>query len=43
VNLLLATDTSVWSDDVWIADSTPGECGRSRETVELSDLAGWAE
>jgi hypothetical protein len=25
-----ATDTSVWSDDVWIVDSTPVECGRCR-------------
>lgn len=39
----LATDTSVWSDDVRIVDSTPVECGRSRETVKRSDLAGWAE
>jgi hypothetical protein len=29
---VLARDTSVWSDDVWVADSTPVECGRSRET-----------
>ncbi|MGY4901812.1 IS982 family transposase [Streptomyces sp. 900116325] len=43
VTRLLATDTSVWSDDVWIVDSTPVECGRSRETVKPSDLAGWAE
>ncbi|MER6359175.1 IS982 family transposase [Streptomyces sp. NPDC001634] len=43
VTQLLATDTSVWSDDVWIVDSTPVECGRSRETVKRSDLAGWAE
>ncbi|MFC4501424.1 MULTISPECIES: IS982 family transposase [Streptomyces] len=43
VTRLLATDTSVWSDDVWIVDSTPVECGRSPETVERSDLAGWAE
>lgn len=43
VTRLLATDTSVWSDDVWVADSTPVECGRSRETVKRSDLAGWAE
>lgn len=28
---------------MWIVDSTPGECGRSRETVKRSDLAGWAE
>jgi hypothetical protein len=39
----LAADTTVWSDDVWVADSTPVECGRSRETVKRSDLAGWAE
>ncbi|MFB9576209.1 IS982 family transposase, partial [Streptomyces yanii] len=31
------------SDDVWVVDSTPVECGRSRETVKRSDLAGWAE
>ncbi|MDN3271547.1 IS982 family transposase [Streptomyces sp. MA15] len=43
VTRLLAADTSVWSDDVWIVDSTPVECGRSRETVKRSDLAGWAE
>lgn len=39
----LAADGPAWSDDVWIVDSTPVECGRSRETVERSDLAGWAE
>jgi hypothetical protein len=39
----LARDTSLWSDDVWVADSTPVECGRSRETTRRSDLAGWAE
>jgi hypothetical protein len=33
----------VRSDDVWIIDSTPVECGRSRETVNRSDLAGWAQ
>jgi Transposase DDE domain len=38
----LATDTDLWADDVWIADSTPVECGRSRETVKRSALAGWA-
>jgi hypothetical protein len=43
VNPILATTTSVWSDDVWVVDSTPVECGRSRETVKRSDLAGWAE
>uniref|UniRef100_UPI00300D7E12 IS982 family transposase n=1 Tax=Nonomuraea sp. LPB2021202275-12-8 TaxID=3120159 RepID=UPI00300D7E12 len=40
---MLAADTSLWSDDVWVADSTPIECGRSRETARRSDLAGWAE
>ena len=40
---VLARDTSLWSDDVWVIDSTPVECGRSRETVRRSDLAGWAQ
>jgi hypothetical protein len=39
----LAAATSVWADDVWVVDSTPVECGRSRETAKRSDLAGWAE
>jgi hypothetical protein len=39
----LAADTTLWTDDVWVADSTPVECGRSRETVKRSDLAGYAE
>jgi hypothetical protein len=39
---ILATITSVWSDDVWVVGSTPVECGRSRETVKRSGLAGWA-
>ncbi len=39
----LARETSMWSDDVWIADSTPVECGRSRETAKRSELAGFAE
>ena len=39
----LAMDTSLWSDDVWVVDSTPIECARSRDTVRGSDLAGWAE
>ncbi len=39
----LAADTPLWSDDVWVVDSTPVECGRSRETVKRSDLAGWAQ
>jgi hypothetical protein len=40
---VLARDTSVWTDDVWVVDSTPVECARSRETVRRSELAGWAE
>lgn len=40
---MLAADTSLWSDDVWVVDSTPVPCGCSRETVTRSDLAGWAE
>jgi hypothetical protein len=40
---MLARDTSMWKDDVWVVDSTPVECARSRETVRRSDLAGWAE
>ena len=28
---------------MWVVDSTPVECGRSRETAQRSDLAGWAE
>jgi hypothetical protein len=43
ITRILATGTSVWSDDVWIADSTPVECGRWHETDKRSDLAGWAE
>ncbi len=39
----LGRETSVWTDDVWIADSTPVECARSRDTVKRSDLAGFAE
>lgn len=39
---MLAADTDFWSDPVWIADSTPVECGRSRQTVTRSALAGWA-
>jgi hypothetical protein len=39
----LARDTSLWTDDVWVVDSTPVECARSRETVHRSALAGWAE
>jgi hypothetical protein len=38
----LALDTDLWRHPVRIADSTPVECGRSRDTVKRSDLAGWA-
>ena len=38
----LARDCPSWHDDVWLVDSTPVECGRSRETVKRSDMAGYA-
>lgn len=38
----LAQDTDLWADDVWLIDSTPVECGRSRPTARRSALAGWA-
>jgi hypothetical protein len=40
---VLAQDTSLWTDDVWVVDSTPVGCGCSRETAKRPDLAGWAE
>ncbi|MEU6038654.1 hypothetical protein ABZ801_24915 [Actinomadura sp. NPDC047616] len=39
----LAADTGFWHDTIWIADSTPVECGRSRPTVQRSQMAGWAD
>jgi hypothetical protein len=39
----LGAATSIADDTVWVVDSTPIECGRSRETAKRSDLAGWAE
>jgi hypothetical protein len=39
----VATDTALWTDDVWVVDSTPVECGRSRQTAKRSALAGWAQ
>jgi hypothetical protein len=39
----LARQCPSWTDDLWLLDSTPVECGRSRQTVKRSDLAGWAE
>ena len=38
----LARDCPSWNDDLWLVDSTPVECGRSRETAKRSDLAGFA-
>jgi Transposase DDE domain len=38
----LATDTDLWHDPLWLIDSTPVECARSRPTVKRSNLAGWA-
>ena len=38
----LARACPSFNDDVWLVDSTPVECGRSRETTKRSDLAGWA-
>ena len=32
-----------FEDSLWLVDSTPVECGRSRETTRRSELAGWAE
>ena len=40
---MLGMDTSLWTDDVWVVDSTPVPCGCSRETVTRSDLSGFAE
>lgn len=39
----LSRDCPSWHDDVWLVDSTPVECGRSRATAQRSELAGWAE
>jgi hypothetical protein len=38
----LARQCPSFTDDLWLVDSTPVECGRSRETAKRSDLAGWA-
>jgi Transposase DDE domain len=40
---VLARDTHLWTDDVWVVDSTPVECARSREAAHRSELVGWAE
>jgi transposase len=39
---ILAKSCAGWHDDVWLVDSTPVECGRSRETAKRSNLAGTA-
>ncbi|MDA8310012.1 MAG: IS982 family transposase [Actinomycetota bacterium] len=39
---LLSIQTESWFDDTWLVDSTPVECGRSRETAKRSDLVGFA-
>lgn len=31
-----------FEDSLWLLDSTPVECGRSRQTAQRSDLVGWA-
>ena len=38
----LARDCPSFHDDLWLVDSTPVECGRSRETAKRSDMAGYA-
>ena len=40
---ILASQTSVYDDDVLLVDSTPIECARSKETVRRSEMAGWAQ
>jgi Transposase DDE domain len=39
---VLAADTDLWTDPVWLVDSTPVECARSRATARRSELAGRA-
>ena len=38
----LAADTDLWGDPVWLVDSTPVECARSRPAALRSQLAGIA-
>jgi hypothetical protein len=40
--LALAAACPSWFDDMWMTDATAVPCGRSRETVKRSDLAGYA-
>ncbi len=39
---MLAADTDLWTDPVWLVDSTPVECARSRPAALRSELAGIA-
>ena len=39
----LRRGSRIHDDTVWLVDSTPIECARSRPTVMRSALAGWAE
>jgi hypothetical protein len=38
----LAAATDLWTDPVWLVDSTPVECARSRPAAQRSELAGAA-
>ena len=38
----LATGSDFWFDDMWVADSTPDECARSRPAIRRSGMVGWA-
>jgi hypothetical protein len=38
----LAAATDLWADPVWLVDSTPVECARSRPAARRSELAGAA-
>ena len=38
----IARDCPSWHDDLWLVDSTPVECGRSRQTAKRSDMVGFA-
>ena len=42
ITAMLARSCPSYTDDIWLVDSTPVECGRSRETAKRSDLVGWA-
>lgn len=42
ITAMLARSCPSYTDNIWLVDSTPVECGRSRQTAKRSDLAGWA-